>query len=41
MSKDPEKRLELTEVKRRLSLQKYISAEGKPTSSRVSSVKRL
>jgi hypothetical protein len=43
MSKDPEKRLELAEVKRRLSLQKYISAEGKAvaSSSRVSGVRRL
>lgn len=40
MSKDAEKRLELNEVKRRLSLQKYITSEtgGKVvvTSSRVS-----
>lgn len=40
MSKEVEKRLELKEAKRRLSLQKYISSEGSGkvvvTSSRVS-----
>ena len=43
MSKDGEKRLELNEVKRRLSLQKYIAAEGGrviTTSSRVSEQSR-
>lgn len=37
MSKDVEKRLDLLEAKRRLSLQRYITSEGKPVaaSSRV------
>ena len=29
MNKEPSKRLELVEAKRRLSLQKYITAEGR------------
>lgn len=37
MSKDPKKRLELGEAKRRISLQRYITSESKSaaTSSRV------
>lgn len=38
MSKDPSKRLELAEAKRRLSLQRYILSEGRAVgaSSRIS-----
>lgn len=39
MSKDPAKRLELSEAKRRISLQRFIVGEGRggTTTSRVSS----
>lgn len=35
MSKNAEKRLELGQARRRLNLQRYISAESRPTVSRV------
>jgi hypothetical protein len=38
MNKEPSKRLELAEVNRRLSLQKYITAEGR---SSVTTTSRL
>jgi hypothetical protein len=42
MSKDPNKRLELDEAKRRLSLQRYIISDGRAgtTTSRVSTQSR-
>jgi len=40
MNKEPSKRLELVEAKRRLSLQKYITAEGRSAATTTQKLQR-